>query len=125
MPASDLRRVAGDLLAQVQRRVARTLRMILVGDRRAEQRHDAVARELVDETLEALDALGENREEALHDRAPLFRVELLGEVHRALHVGEQHRHLLVLAFEGGLRLQDPVGEVLWCMGAGLDLRRAR
>ena len=37
------------------------------------------------------------REEALHDRAPLLGVDLLGELHRALHVGEQHRHLLALA----------------------------
>ena len=93
--------------------------MILVRDRRAEERHDAVAGELVDEALEALDALGEDREEALHDAAPLLRVELLGELHRALHVGEEHRHLLALAFEGGLRLQDLLGEVL----GGVDRSR--
>jgi len=36
------------------------------------ERHDAVARELVDEALEALDALGEDREEALHDATRNF-----------------------------------------------------
>jgi hypothetical protein len=30
----------------------------------------------------------------LHDLPPLLRVLLLGEVHRAADVGEQHRHLL-------------------------------
>jgi hypothetical protein len=40
--------------------------------------------------------VGEDREEALHDLAPLLRVVLLGEVHRPLHVGEQHGHLLAL-----------------------------
>ena len=42
-------------------------------------------------------AVGEDGEEALHDLAPLLRVLPLGQVHRAAHVGEQHRHLLALA----------------------------
>ena len=46
----------------------------------------------------------EDAEEALHDLRPLLGVELLGQLHRALHVGEEHGHLLALAFEGGLRL---------------------
>ena len=58
------------------------------------------------------DTFREDREEALHDRAPLFRVELLGKFHRALYVGEEHRYLLALAFEGGLGLQNFVGQVL-------------
>src|SRR5262249_8380310 len=40
--------VASQLIAQVQRRVAGTLGVILVGDRRPEQRHNAVAGELID-----------------------------------------------------------------------------
>ena len=77
--------------------------MVLVRDRRAEQRHDPVAGVLVDRALEAVNALGEDREEAIHDPVPLLGIDLLGELHRALHVGEEHRHLLPLAFEGGLR----------------------
>ena len=42
---------------------------------------------------------------------PRLRVELLGQLHRALHVGEEHGDLLALAFEGGLRIEDLVGEV--------------
>ena len=44
--------------------------------------------------------------------------ELRGELHRALNVGEQHRDLFTLTFEGGLRLQDFIGEVL----RGIDSR---
>ena len=87
----------GDVVEHPQRRVAGALRVVLVGDRRPEDGHDPVAGELVDGALEAVDRLGEDREEALHDRAPLLGVVLLGEVHRALHVGEQHRHLLALS----------------------------
>ena len=45
----------------------------------------------------------QDREEALHNFRPLFRVHLLGEFHRALHVGEEHGHLLALARAGGAR----------------------
>jgi hypothetical protein len=70
--------------------------VVLVGDRRPEDGHDPVAGELVDGSLEALDRFGEDREEALHDLAPFLRVLALGKVHRAAHVGEQHRDLLAL-----------------------------
>jgi len=51
----------------MKRRVAGALRVILVGDRRTEECHGAVPDELVDEALEALDAVAEDEEEALHD----------------------------------------------------------
>ena len=54
-----------------------------------------------DRALEAVNALGKDLEEAIHDLVPLLGIDLLGELHRALHVGEEHRHLLALAFEGG------------------------
>ena len=75
--------------------------MILVGDRRPEERHDAVARVLVDRALEAVDAVGEDLEEAVQDPVPLLRVDLPGQLQGALHVGEEHRHLLALALQGG------------------------
>ena len=77
--------------------------MVLVRDRRAEERHDAVAGELVDRALEAVDARGEDGEEAVHDRLPRLGVELLGQLHRALDVGEQDRDLLALAVPDGGR----------------------
>ncbi len=86
--------------------------MVLVGNGRPEQRHNAVAGELVDETLEALDAVGKDLEEALHDGAPLLGVELLGEVHRPLHVGEEHADLFAFAFENAFRFEDFFGEML-------------
>ena len=101
--------------------VAGALGVILVRDRRAEERHDAFAGEFVDETLAALDAVGEEAEEALHDLRPRFGIELFRQLHRSLHVGEEHGHLLALAFEGGLRLPDLLGEVLGGLGSGAAL----
>src|SRR5438445_8956519 len=42
------------------------------------------------------------------------------ELHRALEVGEKDRHLFAFTFEGSLRGQDLLGQVLWSVG----LRRA-
>ena len=91
--------------------MAGALGVILEGERGAEQRHDAVAGVLVDRALVAVHAVGEDGEEAVHDAMPFLRVEPLGELHRALHVGEQHRHLLALAGEGVARAEDLLGEM--------------
>ena len=113
------------LVLKVKRRVTRTWRVVLVGDRRAEQRHDAVAGVLVDGALEAVNAVGKDQEEAIEDLVPLLGVDLLGELHGPLHVGEQHRHLLALTFESGARGQDLLGEVFRRVGARVRSRPRR
>ena len=75
-----------------------------------------------DAILAELDAQSvsiDRSEESIEDRVPLLRVELLRQLHRALHVGEQHGDLLALAFEGGFGLQDFVGEMFRGVGAGV------
>lgn len=39
-------------------------------------------------------------EETVHDPIPIFRIDLLAEVYRALQISGEHRHLLALAFDG-------------------------
>src|SRR4029434_3046318 len=85
------------LLGEMERRPAGTLGVVLVRERGAEQRHHPVTGELDDRALEACHTLGEELEETVHDAVPVLGVELLGELHRALHVGEEHGHLLSLA----------------------------
>ena len=99
--------------------------VVLVGDRRPEQRHDPVPGELVDGALEAVHARAQDREEAIHDPPPLLGVALLGELHRAHHIREQHRHLLALALQGGAAGADLLGEVLWRMGTQVGCRDRR
>jgi hypothetical protein len=48
---------------------------------------------------------------SLEELACVFRVAVGEELHRALEIGEQHRDLLPLAFERGLRGEDLLGEV--------------
>ena len=106
-------------VAQREGGVARPLGVILVRNRRAEQGHDAVARVLVHRTLEAMNPAGEDLEEAIEDLVPRFWIELLGQLHRSFHVGEKHRHLFALALESGAGGKDLLGEVPWCVGAGI------
>jgi hypothetical protein len=110
--ALQLLHVVPQLARQTQGGVAGPVRVILVGNGGPEERHDAVARVLVDGALEAVDAVRQDREEAVEDRVPCLGVDALGEVHGALQVHEQHRHQLALALEGALGGEDLVGEVL-------------
>ena len=114
--APQLGRVGGELLLEVKRHVAGALGVILMSNRGAEKGHDPVAGELVHSALEPMDALAQDPEEALHDLPPPLRVALLGELHRAHHVGEQHRHLLSLPLQGTLAGADLLGEVLGDVG---------
>jgi hypothetical protein len=67
---------------------------------------------LVDGALEAVHAVGQDPEEAVENRVPLLGVDRLGQFHRASDVREEHGHLLALALEGVLALEDLVGQVL-------------
>src|SRR5262249_53123005 len=116
-------RVAAEILLQRERGVTNPSRMVLVGDGRAEQGHDPVARVLVHRSLEAVNALCEDGKEAVQDLVPFLGTDLLGEVHRSLHVGEKDGYLLALAFEGTPRREDLLGEMLRGVGPGVAYGR--
>ena len=93
-------------------------RMVLVGDRGPEERHDAVAEELVDRALVAVD-LGEHEVEGpAHEPVDLLGVEALGQRGEAGDVHEEHRHLFALALERAARGEDLLGQVLRRVGPG-------
>ena len=99
MSIEDALGVALDPFLHAQRRVAGPHRVILVGERRAEQRHDAVAHHLIDGALVVMDGLHHVFEDGVEEFARLLGITVGQQFHRALEVGEQHRHLLALAFE--------------------------
>ena len=78
-------------------------RVVLVRDGRAEQRHDAVAGELVHRAFVAVHRLHQVAEAAVHDGVQVFRVETRRQRGEARDVGEEHGHLLALALEGAAR----------------------
>ena len=89
---------------------------------RSERReYDPVSGVLIDRAFEAVHAVGQNLEEAVEDLVPLFGIELLGQIHRPLHVGEEHGDLLALAFEGAAGGENLLGEVLGGIGARLQV----
>jgi hypothetical protein len=95
--------------------------VILVGQRRPEERHDAIAHDLIDRAFVAVDRLHHPLEHGIEELARLLRVAVGEQLHRALEVGEEDGDLLALAFESALGGQNLLGEVL----GGVRLRGGR
>ena len=56
-----------------------------------------------------MNTIGEDLKEAIHDPMPLLGIERFLEIHRALHVRKEHRHLLAFAFDRAALIEDLVG----------------
>ena len=117
--ASHLVRVLLHALLHPERRVAGPHRVVLVGERRAEERHDPVAHHLVDRALVAVDRLHHALEHGVEELARLLGIAVGEQLHRALQVGEEDRDLLALALQRRLGDQDLFREVL----GGVCIRR--
>ena len=91
------------LLLNAQRRQAGANSVVLQRHRRAEHRHDAVAGELVHRAAVALHHRRGTVDQLGHDLAQPLRTDRRRDVHRMHHIGEQHRHLLVLRRSAGVR----------------------
>ena len=98
-PVRDL----SHLLLNAQCRQTGPSSMVFVRDRCTEDRHDAVAGELVDGAAVPLHHSSGVIDKFGHDLAEAFRTHGRGDVHRVHDIGEQHRHLLVFRRSGGLR----------------------
>jgi hypothetical protein len=73
--------------------------MILVRDRCTEQREAAVAGGLRNVAAVVPHRFDHQLERRIDDRARLFGIEILHQIHRALDIREQRRHRLALALE--------------------------
>ena len=90
-------RILRHLLLHPQRRKESPLGMILMRDRRAEQREDSVAGGLHDVTVVAMHRVDHQFQRGIDNRARLFGIETLHQVHRSLDIREQRRHGFALA----------------------------
>ena len=79
--------------------------MVLVRERGAEEGHDAIAHDLVDGALVAMNRLHHAFEYGVEQPARVLGISVGEQLHRPLQVSEEHRDLLALALEGGLRGQ--------------------
>ncbi len=104
-----------------QRRSDGALGVVLVRDRRAEDRHHVVADVLVHAAADTLDLLGETAQAAVHERLDRLRVKALGDRCVAGQVGEQDRDRAPLLGRGiaGAAAREPPGLALGdAVGAG-------
>jgi hypothetical protein len=101
--------------------------MVLQGEGGAEERHNPVAHHLVDSAFVVMDGFHHPLKDRVEQLPGFLRVAGRQQLHGALEVGEQHRDVLALAFERGLRVDDPFGEVLRrvALGRGEALGGAR
>jgi hypothetical protein len=111
--ALNLRCIAFDGLLHAERGVARPHRVILVGHRRAEERHDVVAHHLVHRALVPMNSLHHSFEHGIEDATRLLGVTIGEKLHRTLEVGEEHRHLLALSFRARPSKSGCVQQGVW------------
>jgi hypothetical protein len=111
LPSPQLVRVPRCPLLHPEGGVAGPHRVVLERQRRPEQGHDAVAEDLVDGPLVAVDGVHHELEDGVEERPGLLGIEVGEQLQRALDVGEEHGDLLALALEGRLRVQDALGKV--------------
>ena len=115
--------VAAHPLLHAEGRVAGAERVIFVGERGAEESHDAVAHDLVDGAFVVVDGLHHALQDGVEQVARLLGVALGEQLHGALEVGEENGHLLALAFQRAAGSQDAGGEVLRRVRLRRDARR--
>src|SRR5262249_23600792 len=93
-----------NLLLHPQCGVERALRMILMRNRSAEDRKNAVAGGLRDVAAVMMYRIHHQLERGIDDCPSLLRIKILDHLHRALDVGEQSGDRFTLAFERGHRI---------------------
>ncbi len=91
---------------QTQSREHGPARVVLVGDGRAEKSHEAVAEELIDRPLVAVDFAERQLEEPVEQEVHRLGAQAVGERRRAHQIAEEDGDLLALPFKGCFRLQD-------------------
>src|SRR5262249_3215463 len=73
---------------------------------------DAVAHDLIDGALVAMHRVHHAFQHRVENAARFFGVAVGEQLHGALEVGEEHRDLLALAFQGAAGANDPLGQML-------------
>ena len=76
-------------------------------DRRAEDRKNAVTGGLYDVAIVAMHRIDHEFKRGIDDRARLFRVDVLNQIHRTLDIGKQRRHRFPLTDRDRIRFRRP------------------
>jgi hypothetical protein len=93
--------------------------MVLVGDRRTEDRHDAVTEDLIHRALVSMHGIDHDLLQRVEYRTDRLGVEVLHQVGRTLDVGKEDGDLLAFALDRSACAQDLLGELRRRMVRGL------
>src|SRR5262245_4885819 len=93
--------------------------MVLMRQRRTEQGHDPVTHYLIHCAFITMHSFHHVFENWVEEFPRFLRITVSKQLHRSFHIGEEHRHLLALAFEGALGGKDFFSQML----RGIDFRR--
>src|SRR5262249_36678200 len=107
---ADLLSVAVHSLLHAHGGIARAGGVILLGQRRAKERHYPVAHDLVHGACVAVNRLDHVLEHALKDVACVLQIARRQQLHRSLDVREKDRDLLALVLERSRRAEEGLGE---------------
>ena len=88
-------------------------RMVFIGERRAEDRHEAIAQELIHGALEAMHFGQRTRKEIREQGMHRFGAERTRERGRVHHIAEQYRDLFLLTAQGVSIGEDLLREMGW------------
>ena len=99
--------------------------VIFMGNRRPEERHDAIPQHLVHRALIAVHGVHHAVQGRVQELLGGLGVEVPDQLGGVFDIGEQHRHLLALAFQVMARVKDFFGEMWWGIGQGCRRRGGR
>ena len=106
------------LRLHAQGRVAGPHRVVLVGERRTEERHDALPHHLVDRAFVAMHRFHHQLAHLVDDRADLLGIAVADRLDHPVDAREEHGDLLALALESLPGVEDALGQVRRGVDAG-------
>ncbi len=109
---------ATDGVLHGERGVAGADRVVLVGQRRAEKGHDAIAQHFVDGALVAVHRLHHGTDRRIEQHLDALGVAAADQLERTLDVGKQHGDLLAFALDRAPGRANAVGQVPGGVGLG-------
>jgi hypothetical protein len=92
--------------------------VVLVGERRPEQSHDAVAHHLIDGAFVAMDRFHHPLEHRIEEPPGVFRVSIGQNLERSAEISEEDGDLFALAFDSLAPPENLLREVLWRVAMG-------
>src|SRR5215510_6162920 len=99
--------------------------MILMGDGSTEERHEAIAQELINGPFVPMHLVECYLKKAIEERVHCLRSDALSNRSRVRQVTEQHRHLFAFTFESTPGGQNFFGKVFGGIGQWFSFGRSR